>query len=165
MRIPGAVRFITAARAEHAVYGTLIVLAVVTGLDEVSASAREAFFGVLGGAIAVALSEMYADMIGATIRGQRAPNRAEYREFAVDMAFGFGAAIFPAIFFLLAWLDAMKLGRAFTVAEWSGVGILFGYAFVATRAASLKLSHSLLWAVGLTACGVVLVELKKVAGH
>jgi hypothetical protein len=165
MRIPGTVRFVTAARAGHAVYGSIIVLAVVTGLDEVSASAREAFFGVLGAAIAVALSEMYADMIGATIREQRAPNRVEYREFGVDMAFGFGAAIFPAFFFLLAWLEVMKLGRAFTVAEWSGVGILFGYTLVAARAANLKLSHSLLWAVGLTVCGIALVELKKAAGH
>ena len=165
MRIPGAVRFVTAARAGHAVYGSIIVLAFVTGLDEVSASAREAFFGVLGAAIAVALSEMYADMIGATIRERRTPSRAEYREFGVDMAFGFGAAIFPALFFLLAWLEVMALGRAFAVAEWSGVGILFGYALVATRAANMTLSHSLLWAGGLTVCGIGLVELKKAAGH
>jgi len=165
MRIPGAVRFVTAARAEHAVYGSIVVLAVVTGLDEVSASPREAFFGVFGAAIAVALSEMYADMLGATIRERRAPNLGEYREFAVDMGFGFGAALFPAVFFLLAWLEVMKLGHAFTVAEWSGVGILFGYALVAARAANLKLSHSLLWAAGLTIFGIGLVELKKAAGH
>jgi hypothetical protein len=165
MRIPGAVRFVTAARAGHAVYGTIIVLAVVTGLDEVSASARDAFFGVLGAAFAVALSEMYADMIGATIRARRAPSRAEYREFIVDMAFGFGAAMFPALFFVLAGLDVIGLGRAFTVAEWTGVGILFGYALFAARAANLKLSHSLLWAVGLTVCGIGLVELKQAAGH
>src|SRR5215831_6729141 len=149
MRIPGAVRFITAARAEHAVYGTLIVLAVVTGLDDVSASAREAFFGVLGAAIAVALSEMYADMIGTTIRERRTPNRAEYQEFAVDVAFGFGAALVPAIFFLFAWVGVMNLGRAFTVAEWSGIGILFVYVLAAARAAQLKLTHSVAWAVGL----------------
>jgi hypothetical protein len=165
MRIPGAVRFVTAARAGHAVYGSIIVLAFVTGMDEVSASAREAFFGVLGAAIAVALSEMYADMIGATIRERRTPNRDEYREFGVDMAFGFGAALFPGLFFLLAWLEVITLGRAFTIAEWGGVGILFGYALVATRAANMKLSHSLLWAAGLTACGIGLVELKKAAGH
>jgi hypothetical protein len=165
MRIPGAVRFVTAARAGHAVYGSIIVLAFVTGLDEVSASAREAFFGVFGAAIAVALSEMYADMIGATIRERRAPDRAEYREFVVDMAFGFGAALFPGFFFLLAWLEVMKLGHAFTIAEWSGVAILFGYGFVAARAANLKLAHALVWAVGLTVCGVGLVELKKAAGH
>ena|SRR5436190_8040125 len=165
MRIPGAVRFITAARAGHAVYGSIIVLAVVAGLDEVSASPREAFFGVLGAAFAVALSEMYADMIGATIRERRAPNRAEYREFVVDVAFGFGAALIPAIFFVLAWLGVMKVNRAFTIAEWSGVAILFVYGFAAARAASLKVTHSLAWAVGLTICGIGLVELKKAAGH
>jgi hypothetical protein len=29
----------------------------------------------------------------------------------------------------------------------------------------MKLSHSLFWAVGLTVCGIGLVELKKAAGH
>jgi hypothetical protein len=165
MRIPGAVRFLTAARAEHAVYGSLIVLAVVTGLDEVSASAREAFVGIVGAAIAVALSEMYADMIAATIRERRTPNRAEYHEFVVDMAFGFGAALFPGVFFLLAWVGVMKLSHAFTVAEWSGIAIIGVYALAATRAANLKLSHTLLWTAGLILCGLVLVELKRAAGH
>lgn len=32
MRVPGAVNFFAAARATHAVYGSIVVLAVVTGL-------------------------------------------------------------------------------------------------------------------------------------
>jgi hypothetical protein len=165
MRIPGAVRFFTAARASHAVYGSIVVLAVVTGLDEASASAREAFVGTIGAAIAVALSEIYADMIAATIRDRRPPSRGEWHEFVIDMCFGFGAACFPAFFFVLAWSGAIGLTNAFTVAEWSGIVVLWVYVLVAARAAGLGTVRALLWAGGLTACGIGLVELKKLAGH
>jgi hypothetical protein len=165
MRVPGAVRFFTADRAGHAVYGSIIVLAVITGLDEVSASAREAFVGIVGAALAVALSEMYADMIGETIRERRPPTRAEWREFIIDMCFGFGAASFPSLFFLLAWLGVMKLSNAFVLAEWVGVGVLWLYVLVASRAAGLGFARALVWAGALTVCGIGLVELKKLAGH
>jgi hypothetical protein len=165
MRIPGAVRFFTAARATHAVYGSIVVLAVVTGLDEASASARQAFLGAIGAAIAVVLAEIYADMIGTSIREKRPPNRAEWREFTVDVSFGFGAACFPAFFFLLARLDIVGLGTAFALAEWLGVGVLWLYALVASRAVGHGFMRAFVWAGLVTLCGVGLVELKKFAGH
>jgi hypothetical protein len=165
MRIPGAVRFFTAARASHAVYASIVVLAVVTGLDEASASAREAFLGAIGAAVAVVLAEIYADMIGTSIREQRPPNRAEWQEFTIDVSFGFGAACFPAFFFLLARLDVISLDAAFALAEWLGVGVLWLYALVASRAVGHGYLRAFLWAGIVTLCGVGLVELKKFAGH
>ncbi len=165
MRVPGAVRFFTAARASHAVYGSIVVLAVVTGLDEASASAREAFVATIGAALAVVLAEIYADMIGTTIRERRPPNRMEWHEFVIDVAFGFGAACGPAFFFLLARSDVMSLGTAFSVAEWVGVAVLWLYGLVASRAAGQGLLRALAWSGVLTVCGVGIVELKKLAGH
>jgi hypothetical protein len=165
MRIPGAVRFLTAARATHAVYGSIIVLAVVNGLDQAEASSREAFFATVGAAVAVVLAEIYADMIGTTLRERRPPNRAEWQEFVVDVGFGFSAACFPAVFFVIAGLGWMSLGRAFTLAEWIGVGVLWMYVLAAARAAGLGLLRALIWAAALTVCGILLVELKQFAGH
>ena len=165
MRVPGAVGFFTAVRASHAVYGSIVVLAVVTGLDEASASAREAFVATVGAAVAVVLAEIYADMIGTTIRERRPPNRLEWHEFVIDVAFGFGAACVPAFFFLLARLDAMSVRTAFTAAEWTGVGVLWLYGLVASRAAGQGLVRAVVWAGILTGCGIGLVELKKLTGH
>lgn len=165
MRVPGAVRFFTAARASHAVYGSIVVLAVVTGLDDASASAREAFVATVGAAIAVVLAEIYADMIGTTIRERRPPNRLEWHEFVIDVGFGFGAACGPAFFFVFARLDAMSVHTAFTVAEWTGVGVLWLYSLVASRAAGQGLVRAIVWSAILTGCGIGLVELKKFAGH
>jgi hypothetical protein len=164
MRVPGAAHFVNAARATHAVYGSIVVLAVVTGLDEASATAREAVVAIVGAAAAVGLAEIYADVIGTTFRERRAPTHAEWTEFAIDVAFGFGTALLPAAFFLLALADVLGLRDAFTIAEWSGVAVLWVYVFAAGRTAGLGLPHSLVWAIGLTVCGVGLVELKNLAG-
>ncbi len=155
--------FLTAPRASHAVYGSIIVLAVITGLDEASATSRECLVAVVGLAIAVGLSQIYSDMIAATFHEQRTLRRDEWLEISANVAFGFGAALLPAIFFVLASVGVLSLGHAFSIAEWTGIGVIWIYVFAAARATGLPLVRSLVWSVALTACGVGLVELKLLA--
>jgi hypothetical protein len=155
--------FLNAARASHAVYGSMIVLAVITGLDEASATSREALVTVVGLAIAVALSQIYSDMIGATFRAARPLETDEWLEISVNVAFGFGAALVPSIFFLLAAVGVLSLAHAFSIAEWTGIAVIWVYVFAAARAAGLGLARSLGWSGALTACGIGLVELKLLA--
>jgi len=157
------IRFMTPARATHAVYGSMIVLAVISGLDDASATAREAFVTIIGLAIAVGLSQVYADVIGATFREKRSLLPAEWLEISANVAFGFGAALLPAVFFALADLGVISLRNAFVVAEWTGVAVIWFYVFTAGRAARLTLARALAWSVALTACGVGIVELKLLA--
>jgi hypothetical protein len=157
------IRFLTPSRATHAVYGSMIVLAVLSGLDEASATARESLVTIVGLAIAVGLSQIYADVIGSTFRLARQLTHHEWLEISADVAFGFGAALVPAIFFVLALLGAMSLGNAFVVAEWTGVAVIWFYVFTAARAAGLKLGRALVWSLALTACAVGIVELKLLA--
>jgi hypothetical protein len=155
--------FLTASRASHAVYGSIIVLAVITGLDEASATPRESLLTIVGLAIAVALSQIYADAIGSTFRAARPLKREEWLEVSANVAFGFAAALVPAIFFVLAAVGVLSLGHAFSIAEWTGVAVIWVYVFAATRAAGLTLARSLMWSAALTACGIGLVELKLLA--
>jgi len=155
--------FLTAARASHAVYGSIIVLAVITGLDEASATPRESLVTIVGLAVAVALSQIYADAIGSTFRAARPLKREEWLEVSANVVFGFAAALVPAIFFVLAAVGVLSLGHAFSIAEWTGVAVIWVYVFAATRAAGLRLFQSLAWSVALTACGVGIVELKLLA--
>ncbi len=159
------VRIRHAARATHAVYGSIIVLAIVTGLDEASANARECLLAVVGVAIAVVLSEIYADVIGATIRHHRHPTREEWKEIAGNVCFGFGAALLPAIFFVLAEVGVLSIAHALSVAEWSGVAVIWLYVFAAARATDMSLARCLVWSLALTGCGVGIVELHAAAGH
>jgi len=159
------VRIRHAARATHAVYGSIIVLAIVTGLDEASADARDCLLAVVGVAFAVALSEIYADVIGSTIRNHRHPTGAEWKEIAGNVLFGFGAALVPAIFFVLAEVGLISIAHALSIAEWSGVAVIWLYVFTAARATDMTLARCLVWSLALTACGIGIVELKAAAGH
>ena len=161
-------RFLSADHATHAVYGSMIVLAVITSLDAASATARECFVAVVGLAIAVALSQLFADLVGGMYRAGRPLEGSELLHISTNVAFGFGAVLVPAAFFLLALTGRMSLHHALTAAEWTGVGVIWIYVFAAARAAGLTFTRSILWAVGLTACGIGLVELKLLAhpgGH
>ena len=154
-----------AKRATHAVYGSMFVLAAITGLDEASATANECLVAVVGIAFAVGVSEIYADVVGSTFRHGRAPTGAERMEIAVDVTFGFAAALSPALFFLLAKFGAISVGHALTVAEWAGIAVLWFYVFAAARAAGARLPRAIAWSILLTLCGVVIVQLKLIFGH
>jgi hypothetical protein len=80
-------------------------------------------------AFAVALAEVYSKVVGIQTRTGRRVRREEFGEIAhdaVSVTFGVG---FPAVFFLLAVIDAMDSDTAFTVAAWSGAAPIGFYGF------------------------------------
>lgn len=149
-------------RAEHAIYGTIIVLALIVAEDEASVSVGVAIATVLGAAVATALAELYSDYIGAVIRDRRHRTREEWHDAAANVAAGFLMASLPVSFFVLAALDAIELQAAFDAAEWTGVGVLGSYAVIANRQAGFSVTRSLLVGLGFTLLGTALVLLKVV---
>jgi hypothetical protein len=154
-----------AERARHAVYGSVIVLAVIVALDGTGVRAREVLASVLGAAIATVLAELYADHLAATIRRARQPSTSERVERVRDAGYGLLAAVLPGTFFLLAALDVLELSNAFTAAIWTGVGVVGFYAFVANRIAGSGIVRSLAVGVAFAALGTVLVLIKALASH
>jgi hypothetical protein len=147
-------------RARHAVYGSVIVLAVIVALDGTNVRAREVIASVLGAAIATVLAELYADYLAATIRAARRPSPAERTEQIRNAAFGLVAAVLPSAFFVLAATGAMELDAAFTAATWTGVGIVGFYAFVANRVAGAGFGRSVAMGAAFAVLGALLVLLK-----
>ncbi len=149
-------------RAAHAIYGSIIVLALIVVEDGSSVKAGEMIAEVISAALITALAELYADYIGATIRARRHPTEAERRLYLGDIAIGFLTALIPVVYFVLAALDAIKLDVAFDAAIWTGVGIIGVYAMVANRLAGFTLARSVLVGLGFTLLGASLVALKAV---
>jgi hypothetical protein len=149
-------------RAEHAIYGTIIVLALIVAEDEASVTIGVAIATVLGAALATALAELYSDYIGAVIRDRRHRTGEEWADAARNVAAGFLMASLPVSFFVLAAVDVIEPSTAFDAAEWTGVAVLGAYAVIANRVAGLPLGRSLLVGVGFTAMGAALVMLKVV---
>jgi hypothetical protein len=154
-----------AERARHAVYGSVIVLAVIIALDETSIRPREAIASVIGAAIATLLAELYADYLGETIREARSPTHAERVRALSDASAGMIAAALPVVFFVLAAADVMSMESAFDAAIWTGVGVVGFYAFVANRAAGFSVARSLLACVAFALLGTILVLIKAAVHH
>jgi hypothetical protein len=151
--------------ARHAVYGSVIVLAVIVALDGTGVRSREVIASVLGAAIATVLAEIYADYLAATIRWGRRPTGAERAERLRNAAVGLIAAVLPVIFFLFSALGTITLEAAFAAATWTGVGVVGFYAFVANRRSGMGIGMSLAVGAGFAALGAVLVLVKALASH
>ena len=154
-----------AATARHAVYGSVIVLAVMIALDDTSVRPGEAAASVIGAALATVLAELYADYLAGMIEAGRAPHGAELRESFRNAAVGLCAAILPVIFFILAGLGVMDTSTAFDAAVWTGVGVVGFYAFVANRLGGMAIPRSLFAGFAFTVLGTVLVLLKALVHH
>jgi hypothetical protein len=74
-------------------------------------------------------------------------------------AVAFGIA-FPVVFFVLAAAHAIEEDTAFTIAKWSGVGLVGFYGFCAARLAGESLSASVLRGLAAGLIGAFLIALK-----
>jgi hypothetical protein len=110
--------------------------------------------------VAVGLAELYSEIVGTETRTHHRIERAALAEFADDaVAVAFGVC-FPAAFFVLAALDAISTDTAFTIARWSGLGLIGCYGYAAGRLSGARPLASLLQAVSVAAIGGVLIVIK-----
>ena len=77
------------------------------------------------------------------------------------IAVGFGVS-FPAVFFVLAALDVLSTDTAFSVARWSGLGLIGCYGYAAGRLSGARPLICLLQAVGVAAVAGALIAVKAV---
>jgi hypothetical protein len=142
------------------VYGSIIGLALVVVLETHPPGAGSVVVSLLATAVAVALAELYSDVLGGETRARRRLERSEIGHIARDAsAVGFGIA-FPAVFFVIGALGAYDDDTAFTIAKWSGLGLIGGYGYAAARLAGQGPAAALLKAVLVALVGAFLIAIK-----
>jgi hypothetical protein len=115
------------------VYGSIIGLALVVALESHPPSAAVMAVWLVGTAVAVGLAEVYSEVVGTETSTRRAVTRPQVRSMVGDAtAVGFGVAS-PAVFFLLSAVGLFALDTAFTIAKWSGLGLIGFYGYWAAR--------------------------------
>jgi hypothetical protein len=82
---------------------------------------------------------------------------AKIAEVALAVAFG---VAFPSVFFLASVLGLYDLETAFTVAKWTGLGLIAGYGYAAARLAGASRTGALLQALSVGLIAGVLIALK-----
>lgn len=142
------------------IYGSIIGLALVVALEDHPPSAAKTASAVLGTALAVGLAEAYSEYVGAEARTRRPVDRTQVHELLADAAAVMLGAGFPALFFILAAAHAIDLDVAFTLAKWSGLGLICAYGFLAARISGARLGRALVHAAVLGAIGGALIALK-----
>ena len=147
-------------QVSRVIYGAIIGLALIVALEEHPPSAGVVVATLLGTAVAVGLAEVYSDFVGTETRKRRHVRGAELRDMVLEgAAVAFGIA-FPAVFFVLAAAKAIEEDTAFTIAKWSGLGLIGFYGFWAARLAGDSLSGSALRALAVGLIGAFLIALK-----
>jgi len=147
-------------QVSRVIYGSIIGLALVVSLEHHPPKAGLVVASICGTALAVGLAELYSDIVGAETRTHARPERTRRRAFVREAsAAAFGIA-FPAVFFILAAAGAWKLAAAFTIAKWSGLGLIGLYGFVGARLSGRSLPAAILHAVAVGLIGGFLIGFK-----
>jgi hypothetical protein len=142
------------------IYGAIIGLALVVALEAHPPTAGVVVGSILGTALAVALAELYSDVVGAETRLRGRVGRERFLRIAEEAgAAAFGIAL-PAVFFVLAAVGAIEVDTAFTIAKWSGLGLIGGYGYLGARLAGRSHPASLVHAVAVGLIGGFLIGLK-----
>lgn len=142
------------------IYGAIIGMALVVALEPHPPRPGVVAGTLLATAAAVGLAEFYSEVVGSETRNRRRVGREQVGRILDDVgAVAFGIA-FPAVFFLLAAAGVLEADTAFTIAKWSGLGLISFYGFVAGRLAGAALWLSILQALAVGAIGGVLIAFK-----
>jgi len=151
---------LTSRRVSRVIYGAIIGLALVVALQAHPPPPGAVTASLLGTAVAVALAEVYSELVGFETVRRRQATTAERRSLfgdAVAVAVGVG---FPSVFFILEAAGGLGEDSAFGLARWTGLGLLALYGFAGARLTGSGLPGSLLKAVGVALIGAALIGLK-----
>jgi VIT1/CCC1 family predicted Fe2+/Mn2+ transporter len=115
--------------------------------------------------LAVALAELYSEVIGEWTKSRQMVQRHHVRHIAKDVAAVFFGIVFPGFYFIIASFGWIETTTAFTLTKWTGLALIAGYGFAAGRlsGASVKISLLHALAVGLVGIALMVVVLVLVA--
>jgi hypothetical protein len=143
------------------VYGSIIGLALVVAIENHPPAPGVMAVWLLGTALAVGLAEVYSEVVGAETSTRQPVTRPQLVHMFEDAAaVAFGVA-FPAVFFLLSALTLMDVDRAFSIAKWTGLGLIGFYGFWAARFAGAAPHRALIKGLLVALIGAGLILLKS----
>lgn len=151
--------------AGKVIYGSIVALTLIIVLDFEDATGGAAVLSIVLALIGVAFAEAYAEFLQEMIKNRRPLRRRERLAIFEGVGMHLLPSLVPVVFFLLAWLRALKLETAYGLAEWTGVAVLGLFGFGAYRAAGASVGRSLIAGTALTGVGLVLVLIKLFADH
>jgi hypothetical protein len=147
-------------QVSRVVYGSIIGLALVLTMERHPPAVAAAAGSLLATAVAVALAELYSELIGAQTRAGLGGETEPVRTVVADVvAVGFGVG-FPSVFFFAALVGLVEYDTAFFLAKWTGLGLIMAYGYVAGRLSGSSRGRAALQALAVGLVGAVLIGVK-----
>jgi hypothetical protein len=142
------------------VYGAIIGLTLIVAVEDhpPQAAVMAGWLGLTG--VTVALAEVYSEVVGIETSER---HRVTRHQFAHLLGEGWAVTLgvaFPAVFFLLEVLNVVELDTAFTLARWSGLGLIGFYGYWAARFAGAPVLRALAQAAAVAAIGGIVIAFK-----
>jgi positive regulator of sigma E activity len=151
----------TGRNAAGAIYGTLLVTALVAGLSEdPDYSPTDILVSVVSTAVVFWLAHAYARVLGERLEGDRRGARALIRTAAADEWPLMQAAVLPSAALLLGVAGAWSRNASVNVAIGVGVASLFTFGFLFARRLHRHVPAALLAGAFNALAGGVIVALK-----
>jgi hypothetical protein len=147
-------------QVSRVIYGAIIGLALVVALEHHPPPPGVVAATLLATAVAVGLAELYSELVGTEVRTRRRMRSADARRMLADVAAVALGVGFPCLFFVLAAAGALDEETAFTIAKWSGLGLIGFYGFCAARLTGAGVAASVLQALVVGAIGGALIAVK-----
>ncbi len=142
-------------------YGAIIGLALIVALQAHPPGPGTVAGLILATGIAVGFADVYSEVIGVEVSEHHRVRRDQVAQMAQEAsAVGFGVG-FPALFFVLAAVHLLEEGTAFTIARWTGLGLIGLYGFLAARFAGAPVHRAVWRAAVVTAIGAALIAVKS----
>jgi len=147
-------------QVSRVLYGSIIGLALVVALEAHPPRPGAIAVSLVATAIAVGLAELYSDIVGTETRTRARVGREQLVEMLDEIGAVVAGVAFPGIFFVLAAIGAFDVDAAFTIAKWSGLGMITAYGFIAARFTGATVLGSVRRAgiAGLIAAFLILVK-------
>ena len=153
-------------RASKVIYGTILIFAyLVTQSHDDGAAALELVIGTFFAAVAIVLAEIYAEILGKTIRHKRKMSKDERVEVERDSFAIISVSFWPSFLFLLSYIGLYSVQTAFMISYSFLLGILFVFSFWASRLSEQSQSRAVMTATIISALGLAVVFAKYFLGH
>ena len=147
-------------QVSRVVYGSIIGVALIVALQSHPPSAAVMIGWLVGTGVAVGLAELYSEVVGEETRTRHRVTRRRLRQLAEDATVVTFGIAFPAVFFLFPLAGIGSVDGAFTIAKWTGLGLVAFYGFWAARFSGAPWYRAVLYAAAMAAVDAVLIALK-----
>ena len=153
-------------RAAKVVYGAVLIFAFIVGQGHSGHNtALSLATGTFFAAIAIVLAEIYAEILGKTIRQKRKLTKHERKEIEQDSLAIISISMWPTVIFLLSWLGLYSMHTAFNISYTLLLLVLFIFSYWASVLSGRSRRSSLLRGIIASCIGLIVVFAKYALGH